>query len=313
MFATEIKKRHYLFKKHEGVEVELRTRDREIIRALYEYRFLTTQQLYRLFPEGNYHALTARLAKLYYAGYVERPISQIVSRLLEGERYLIYCIGERGFEVLQRAYGIAKRDSQWYYRRDTMRENYLTHTIGVNNFSIALKQSTLAHADEILSVGDWQGAGKTLLDSVADGSTRLSINPDGFYGWQFLKEKTPNKIYSFFEYDRGTMSLKRVARKYRAYWLYRGKAVKKKHEIERFLVLTVVTHESRRRDLLEVCQSTKISPHPAVMFWFALEREINYDEPRSILGKIWHTPDKDALSQSLLPEAVYQRLFPTEL
>ncbi len=75
--------------------MKLTARDKEVVRAVYEYRFLRQDQIQALFFPSRW-AAQYRLVRLYQHGYLDRVFTAVQF----GRGKLVYCLAERGANLV---------------------------------------------------------------------------------------------------------------------------------------------------------------------------------------------------------------------
>lgn len=94
-------------RRDEVVPCAVQPRDLAIVRDVWRYRFLTTDQLLEMWwPGASAQAGRRRLVKLFRAGYLDRfrPLSR------RGSYPWTYQLGREGHRLLQEARAIGRRD-----------------------------------------------------------------------------------------------------------------------------------------------------------------------------------------------------------
>lgn len=281
--------------------LQLQDRDIEIIRSVYSYRFLNSEQIQALVT-GSKQVTLRRLQKLFHHGYLDRPISQIVlSNPLIKPQKIVYGLGDKGADLLAQKFGMDRGKILWKERNKQVRERYISHTLMISNFraclSLALKSIPRTNLlfwmrENSQQVQDY------VYFREGHRQRRLPINPDGFFAIENPKAQTN----FFLEADRSTMSNPRFLNKMRAYWLWwKQKAPKKKLGIDNFRVLTLTISKQRKDNLIRVTQEADDRQKGSSMFWFATEQDISLDDPKALLQPIWRTAaTKDQKLHSLL-------------
>jgi len=281
---------------------QLQERDFNIVRLIYDYRFLNSEQIAAL-TAGSNQVILRRLQKLFHHGYLERPISQIVfSNALFGHQKMVYGLGSKGADLLAWVLKIDKGNLIWKEKSREVRERYLQHTLMISNFRACLDLSLRNMSETEMPFWIREKAPE-LKDNVRflqknGRRRRLPVNPDGFFAL-----KSPNKkAHFFFEADRSTMTNTRFLNKLRAYWLWwkQGRA-NQKLGVKDFRVLTLTKSKQRRDNLMWVAQAADDRQKGSSMFWFASEQDISLHTPKTVFHKIWTTAStKDHEMHTLL-------------
>jgi hypothetical protein len=267
--------------------MSLTSRDRAIIHAVYEHRFLRRDQIARLFfragPGARSEVLLSscntRLQKLYQHGYLTRTMPPA----FEGSNQAVYALDRRGVAVVAADRGVDVARIRWSPKMRSSELYFQEHTLEINEVWLAFE--LVAREDPNIRISDWAMDGPTLWDSVPDASARrgrLPVRPDAYLGLSFGEKST----WFFLEVDRGTMTNRRFAEKVRAYRSYwRDGAFTERYGRKSFRVLTVAP-SARRRDNL---RRTAGAAGAQGMFLFATLPDARTD----VLGSIWYPAHRD--------------------
>lgn len=276
--------------------LRLQERDIQILKTVYDYRFLQTDHIQALLP-GSREGIRRRLQKLYHNGYLERFFLPLP--LGVGSSKAIYTLDKKGAQLLIKSFGYEPERLRWHIKQTKTGANYLQHALMISNFRATLTMAVNSQPD--LELLFWK-QGKELRDYVEirderGRRIRIPVVPDAFFG---LKDKR-GRMYFFLEADRGTMTMSRFLRKMRGYWIYwkRGLHTKRYH-IRNFRVLTVTNSQKRVENLARVTQKADDRKQGSKMFWFTHDKQIRLDDPQSIVGAIWKTPIEGDGLHSLL-------------
>lgn len=87
-------------KRKKAAPIKLTHRDETILRALYKYRFLTTDHLQILTETDSKWGINKRLRLLYDHKYVDRPKAQRAIFSHATERPTIHALGNEGAKLL---------------------------------------------------------------------------------------------------------------------------------------------------------------------------------------------------------------------
>jgi hypothetical protein len=275
----------------------LQPRDVEIVKLVYDHRFLDSDQI-RALSDGSGQGISRRLQKLFHHGYLDRPPQQFT--YASGNKKIIYALGNKGADILATAYGIDRARIDWRNKNYEAKLRYLDHTMMISNFrvclTLALKE--ISGTDVIFwkqrQAGDLKD--HVIVSDQSGHRIRLPINPDSFFGIfdSRIKNKEPH-MYFFLEADRSTMTNARFLRKMRAYWLYyHQKKHIKNYNIKGFRVLTLTKSNQRADNLRQVTKQADERRQGSLMFWFTSEKSYELEDPGSILKAIWQTPVNDS-------------------
>ena len=269
----------------------LSSRDRRAIRAVYEHRALTTDQIQRLlFPtRAGLTQCQHRLKLLFHHGYLfrdERP-----SKLSEGRKPLVYFLDTKGAAVLRETFDFEGDELDWHPRHNAVSELFLNHLLETNEIRVAV---AVAAEQRDAVVRQWLDE-KTLKSSQMKeyvtftgpqgGRFKAAIVPDGY----FLLE-TPEWSFRFFlEVDRGTVTgqwdrhgRRSWARKVRAYLAYyRSGKYERRYGSSKGRVLTVTVSEKR----LITLKTTTEKAGGDDRFWFTTSERV---APETVLtAPVW--------------------------
>jgi hypothetical protein len=188
--------------RHRTVACKLSGRDTAIVRDVWRYRFLTTDQLHALhFPGRTPQAVRRRLAKLFRAGHLERfrPYSR------RGSYPWTYQLGQAGHRLLKEGRHIepGARDQP----RALHDYSYVIHDLQLNAWILAYRQlldgtlvewhgETSIHPParrrraQLALANDWTAEGlndHSARPVVPDAVLEIK-RPDGPWPWTFLLE-----------------------------------------------------------------------------------------------------------------------------
>jgi hypothetical protein len=118
----------------------LQERDLRVLQLVYAYRCIDSYTLSLLLNhQGSEWALGQRLQKMYRHKLLDRPPRQVVLRLLEGERHLIYAIGREGARVLAERYGIPIGNLRWTQKNHEVGDLHLRYALAISRFRACLR------------------------------------------------------------------------------------------------------------------------------------------------------------------------------
>ena len=236
----------------------IREREREIMKLIYEHRFLNTNliwyllkteklenQDYKVGKDGkkrptNYgfgeKALYKRLQQLFHGRYLERHLitDEPVGRGY-GSPKAIYGLGLKSAPIIAEIAGISPQEVRNIVLSNKVKSPFLRHAIEIATFRATLELACQA-TDGRIKVLFWE-QGQKLQDSVfgkneKNKEERFSVFPDAFFG---LNVAGKGKAHYFLEVDRGTMPI--IASKNRSdirkkifgyhYYKYKGRCAKR--------------------------------------------------------------------------------------
>jgi hypothetical protein len=264
----------------------LTERDKRIILAVYENRYMSRDQIRNLFFNVTSMA-NERLMRLYQHGYLDRlypPVSF-------GSTQAVYGLDRKGAELVAKELGIAKESINWKKRNSKVEFLFLEHTLAVSEFRVCLELA--AREARKIEVLFWKPQSKALNDRVPDPerqSKYLLVSPDAFFGILTTNglpaeaSAKAGKAYFFLEADLGTESTERFKKKiiaYRNYW--KSGKYQEKYGFKSFRVLTVTTSEKRLNNLVAMACDCGAKG----MFLFTTQ---DLTKPNNVFDNVWLTP-----------------------
>jgi hypothetical protein len=289
----------------------LTDRDREMLKIIYDYRFITAGMLQDLaspvklsdrqkmalaklnaarksaaLPETEagtqrtQRKILRRLQMLYHSGYVQRK------RLRDNEP-IAYAIGNAGAGELMLHYGIDRKQIEWTTKNREAGDNYIRHTLMVGRFRHALELALRLVPEATVS---WEHTFKAKVpyEDTLRGKTQVvdgAVIPDGLFVVTIAGKQT----HYFLEADRSTMTNARYLSKLKSYFWYYAQQVNdnKSSKIKQMRVLTITLSEDRKQNLRDTAQAV----HETMakdLFWFACERAY-LSVPEQVVAPIWQT------------------------
>lgn len=244
--------------------IQLTERDREIIRLVHRYRFLSSLHITALSGNSS-QQLLRRLKLLYHHGYLERPRAQIDYYYRGGPRHIIYGLGNKGGSLLKRELGGNFRAVSWGEKNRAVGRIYLEHAIFVSDVMVAIeltcrKTNTRLLTEYNLAPPDKPPSFRWKV-KLKDGR-KLGVIPDRTFALEFPNQTGESqRAYFFLEADRGTMPVTRrnlsqtsFYRKLLAYEATWSQSIhKSKFDFNRFRVLTVTKSAARVKSLVDAC------------------------------------------------------------
>lgn len=208
----------------------IRDRDREIMKLIYEHRFLNTTLLWLLIkatnPETTVYkighdgkkrpakygfgekALYKRLQQLFHERYLERHLitDEPVGRGY-GSPKAIYGLGLKSAPIIAEMAGISPQEVRDIVLSNKVKSPFLRHALETATFRVTLELAAEASHGRV-QVLFWE-QGQRLQDSVfgkneKNKEERFSVFPDAFFG---LQVEGKGKTHYFLEVDRGTMPI----------------------------------------------------------------------------------------------------------
>ncbi len=269
--------------------LQVTDRDRELLRALEEYRVLATDQVHRLFFP-SLHRTRKRLALLWRHGLLVRDVRP--TRLGEGSSQYHYALsqtGRRTFIDHSQDHGVSRRALQAFSR----------HTEQINDFRICLTLATRLADD--LTLLSWTQSRK--LRMVAAPRYPLMTQPIPIIPDAMFTLLCRGREYNYFlESDRGTTDLGRIAKKCAGYhWLWQQKTAHRRFGIRSFRVLLVTTTRKRLDHIIQKLvnfHSHSSCPDLIACADFGL---VSLNQPHRLLAANWQTVSNTGSSVSAWP------------
>jgi len=208
----------------------IRDRDREIMKLIYEHRFLNTSlisnllktsvpenQEYKIGKDGKKRptrygfgekALYKRLQQLFHGRYLERHLitDEPVGRGY-GSPKAIYGLGLKSAPIIAEIVGITAQEVRNIVFSNKVKSPFLRHAIEIATFRVTLELASQATNGKVKLLF-WE-QGQWLQDYVVgknekNKEERFSVYPDAFFG---LQVSGKGKAHYFLEVDRGTMPI----------------------------------------------------------------------------------------------------------
>lgn len=244
---------------------QLTPRDVEIIRRVFEHRFLSSAQIGHLTP-GSRQQTLRRLQALYHHGYLDRPRCQIDHFHQLGTRPIVYGLGKRGVSLV--ASDSQLQRSRWTSKNAAAKRLFLDHTLNVSEVVMAFELACRDRSDVVfipghsLSLPEGSRNHGALRWKVSFAGEEVTVIPDAVFALDFQSQNgRRERIHYFLEADRGTMPV--IRRKLRQTSLlrkllaYEATWVQGVHRtvfgFDRFRVLTVTTCNERVEHLRSAC------------------------------------------------------------
>ena len=264
---------------HRPAPMTLQHRDEEIIRKVYEFSFLTREQIQRLVNFSCTSWVNIILRKLYDNRYLCRRFHPV----LHGSSQAIYFIGPRSIELISEQSGVDPQEIKKMQKKSLQKkELFFAHDLSVNNVRIAFYKAM--DAQENLKLDLWINATDCLheykvFNSKLNREVKNIFRPDGYFRYFYN-----DKIYScFLELDRSTESNKRFQSKVMLYIDYaRSGLYQKRYGLKYFRVLVIAKTAKRLLNLKSTIE--KVTDR---IFWLAA---IDNVTPDKSFGQIWEKP-----------------------
>lgn len=256
----------------------LTARDKDIIQAVYQNRFLKRDQLERLFSLST-PVVNQRLKRLYQHEYLERLFRPVSF----GSTQAVYALDRRGVDVVSTEMGIESSEIKWKRKHNKVEFLFLEHTLAIAEFRICLELALKGNKSAELTFWFQEAKCKKRITDPNNRGKFIAVTPDAFFG---LKSANGNS-YFFLEIDMGTESNERFKKKieiYRHYW--KSGIYGKDTGFKSFRVLTVTLGNRRLHNL----RKSTLEVGGRNMFLFSL---LNNIIKGMVLDEIWQTASED--------------------
>ena len=268
--------------------MRLTDRDKRIVEAVYQLRFLTRDQIKLLeFEKGSMTACQRRLSLLYHNGYLSAVHKPIPTGYGSSKR--VYCLSKKGAALIAHLYSEKEaREIKWNEKYNKVEPFFIEHILAINDVRIAFLKAALATKEYELFWFNEQEvkAWKEKVDDPEDSSKTLPITPDAFL-YLIGKDK---KAYYFLEVDRATESNRRWRDKIKGYVEYvKSGKYQARFKTEALRVLTISTSKDRIANLMKTTRSVE----NAYFFLFATFDQVK--DNNIIFKPVWKTTEKKDL------------------
>jgi hypothetical protein len=298
-------------------------RDLDVLAAILEHRFLTTELLLLLFPpdpaKTPTKAIAAALQKRgatftgkHIGSNLEKRLREcfhagLVDRIPRGLGHpFAYALGREGQKLLRKHDRVARRIE---LAKPSDRLFYVEHTLMIARFRIALRVAVSERPS--LEIRTSKREGRDLRHAWRRGADQYSVNPDAYV--VLADRDAPegrNSRALFIECDRGTMSRERLLDKYETYARFElSGELERRFGVAHARVVTVVdvpssatetlTRASALLNLVADSQSDLLADMRD-RFLFTTE-EAYRAQPMNLLAAIWRCAEKPAERNALIP------------
>lgn len=251
----------------------LQPRDTEILKAAYEYRFLSGEQIRNLCGFNCRKRVNNRLRKLFDNGFLSRRL--FISHF---KKQILYFLGPKAVEIIISRTGLDPQEIR--KKRDRAlktRDSFISHFLSINNFRYSLEICSRKNSQMKTEIWKYKPA----LFSEEE----AKIYPDAYFRLGY-SDKTHN---FFLEIDRSTESRKRIRKKIDDYLSYGLSGdFQRQFGLQYFRLLIVCKTSARLRTLLRIIE--KITNKS--FCFLTIEKSIL---PEKILFPIWQRPNKEGL------------------
>lgn len=282
------------------VPFRMQDRDRDIIKHVYDNRFLTTK-LIALLVGGSEQVVRTRLRKLFQNKYLLRKSGQF-------NEPTVYGLTDKAYEdVLVSQYGIEKDTPRMTEKnRGVIDDRFINHELLIAKTRVTLTLALRDRQDANLAewLPDKERINKYTVIGEGGREQTRTFTPDSFI--TIIKDEGEYECdkYFFLEADRHTQDNERFCKKMRKYWDYQfawkkemGTDANDKHF--GFRVLVVALSDARADNLRRKTIQADSQKKGSVMYWFTSETKFNPEDPETILQPIWQTPKDDTFHHLL--------------
>ena len=303
----ELRLKFYLMS-HNKPAFVFQPRDVEILKAIYEHRFLTRGLILPLFgveASEEDTNLDRRLRKLTASGYVRRL------RRENRRSEFVYALTAAGDEILTK-HQMPLPFADWSEKNRDVKTLFVEHTLMTARWYVAV----LASVKELSSVTiehyerESRPRGQyALLRNWHDRGGQLrKVNPDAFL---ILAGDGVHPGAHFLEADRSTMDHNRMAEKFEYYAaMYREKRHPEFFGVPSFRVCVIAKSEQRASNLLNLLiEGTDVRPEERKLFWFTTE-ETYRESPSNVMATIWRSADDPHPLRALVGSPLPRRVPP---
>jgi len=244
----------------------LQERDRQILSACYQYRYLTRAHIQRLFGVNCVTRINARLRKLFDHRFLDRRFPPTRT----GSAEALYLLGPNGPAIVADQLGLnAQEVARIRQLNLKIKESMLTHDLAVNDLRISI--TTEIERDPRCQLVRWSDPRECEQRfELTKGSTRIvtTLKPDGFFQVNYL-----NRLYSFFvEMDLSTSGHAALDEKFNRYRQFKMLGLSQEaFSVQNFYVLVITKSAGRCEHLKDL-----VEKNPSDLFWLA-----NADDLRS--------------------------------
>lgn len=208
----------------------LTTDDSKLLTYLYRYRYLNTQQIFKLFPIRSKEGLRRRLRKLRKQNLV-KGLDQSLRRDITSHN--AFCLARDGLDFVASEMGVSPDELYTTHRGSRVKSLYLNHYTNCNDVRITVERCLENHTD--LKLIRWISEYTQRINSVAGSSReerylikrkfthqhqKITWEPDALFIVSRKNRQNSNQILFCLEVDRGTEPLSTIQNKMLGYKLF---------------------------------------------------------------------------------------------
>ncbi len=251
----------------------LQSRDSEILKKVFDYRFLGGEQIKNLCGFNCLKRTNDRLRKLFDNGFLSRRLFMDAFK-----KRILYLPGPRAAEFVSLKTGLDPAEiGKKRFKALKTRDSFLSHFLSINNFHYSLE--ACFRKDCRMKIEIWKY--KPALFSGEE----ARIYPDAYFRLGCL-----DKAHDFLlEIDRSNESLKRIRKKIEDYLDY-GLSGDFQRQLgfqnRNFRLLIICKSRIRLKTLLRTIE--KVTDKS--FCWLAVEKDVS---PEKIFSQVWYRPNKE--------------------
>jgi hypothetical protein len=258
----------------------LTPRDREVVKAVYEYRFLLRDQIQKLFfPSRN--TANFRLHRLFQHGYLQRVFIPEDEQRNARSTQATYVLDKAGARLIGVDFKQARQ----------VKPFFLKHLLKINDLRIALTLAVQKRGDRIVKwLPEWKLKKGVKVKDEKTGKA-YPVSPDAYFVYEL--GHSGKRRHFLAEVDMGTMEPWRFGLKVKGYILYKTNGrYRQQYQTHSLIVPTLVPDENRLRRLKQITEATG----GRNMFWFTTFEQL---EPEKVLGPVWEIAGQEGVSKLL--------------
>jgi hypothetical protein len=287
----------------------------QIVRQLARHRFLRSTHIAALVAR-SLDRTNDRLARLFHAGYVDRPRAQLDRFPSAGSPHFVYALADRGARLLIECDGVEFANVEWSRKNRLAGRPFIEHQLEIMDFYVALQCAGraradvhLIHPDELVATfPDQRGTARNPFTLKVTLSHRgimheTALVPDFAFGLTLADGSRRNFMV---EIDRGTMPVVRsdilrqtsFEERMRGYLtVHAAKQHERQFGWKTFRVLTITTDDRRARSMTEALRQLRVPHSPgASLFLFATRDELRGADPLTHAWRDGNARDIDLIS-----------------
>ncbi len=277
--------------------LRITTRDEAIISAVCRYRFLTASHIFSL-VSGSRQNIVRRLQRLYHAGLLDRPRSQLPLRFAGDLAEFVYSPTRKAKILTAKITG--RTVSEKEFKQTT--SQFLSHALSVSDALVSIVTACRKNGIRFLSeedIFDWLPKDEKLNRiqwriAIKSGAAteKIGVIPDAVFAIEQENSDGIRRPFFFLEADRGTMPIHRkslrlssIRRKALAYaQSRRGKILKERFGFPGFQTIFITRSKGRLERIKAECDAAA-NVRASPLFLYATENELRRD-PLAVLRVI---------------------------